>query len=282
MIEVLCLLLGRILLLLVGGYELIWRLRERLNALVVRWSYDLWRSGTARELHERRVLADCRSQLTKTPHHLVLVISPMDAGVDAVLVRKIFDFALDVGIKHVSLYDRRSKGQGYVELAEICRSTSEEQGSCFKWPPIPSASKSDSQPKNGQKTNGYVNGANGSHSPQLQLYQISASDGHALIADVCRELYEGRETPEVQNLLKQKREALTEQITGMLNKRLGFEAPEPDLGIVFARQTCTYGLLPWHVRFTEFHTHPSGRHFDVETFANILSKYSRCEQRWGT
>nr|XP_016945372.1 dehydrodolichyl diphosphate synthase complex subunit NUS1 [Drosophila suzukii]XP_016945373.1 dehydrodolichyl diphosphate synthase complex subunit NUS1 [Drosophila suzukii]XP_016945374.1 dehydrodolichyl diphosphate synthase complex subunit NUS1 [Drosophila suzukii] len=282
MIEVLCLLLGRILLLLVGGYELIWRLRERLNALVVRWSYDLWRSGTARELHERRVLADCRSQLTKTPQHLVLVISPMDTAVDAVLVRKIFDFALDVGIKHVSLYDRRSKDQGYVELAEICRTTSEEQGSCFKWPPIPSASKSESQPKNGQKTNGYVNGANGSHSTQLQLYQISASDGHALIADVCRELYEGRETPAVQNLLKQKREALTEQITAMLNKRLGFEAPEPDLGIIFARQTCTYGLLPWHARFTEFHTHPSGRHFDVETFANILSKYSRCEQRWGT
>jgi len=169
MIEVLCLLLGRILLLLVGGYELIWRLRERLNALVVRWSYDLWRSGTARELHERRVLADCRSQLTKTPQHLVLVISPMDTAVDAVLVRKIFDFALDVGIKHVSLYDRRSKDQGYVELAEICRTTSEEQGSCFKWPPIPSASKSESQPKNGQKTNGYVNGANGSHSTQLQV-----------------------------------------------------------------------------------------------------------------
>ncbi|XP_017063254.1 dehydrodolichyl diphosphate synthase complex subunit NUS1 [Drosophila eugracilis] len=282
MIEVLCLLLSRILLLLIGGYELIWRFREHLNALVVRWSYDLWRSGTAREHHERRVLAECRSQLTKTPQHLVLVISPMDTNVDSVLLRKIFDFALDMGIKHVSLYDRRTKGKGYVELTALCRSSNEDQGSCLKWPPSPIPCKAENQPKNGQKTNGYVNGANGSYSPQLQLYQISASDGHALIADVCRELYEGRETPMVQNLLKQKREALTEQITGMLNKRLGFDAPDPDLGIVFARQTCTYGLLPWHVRFTEFHTHPSGRHFDVETFANILSKYSRCEQRWGT
>ncbi|XP_016972061.2 dehydrodolichyl diphosphate synthase complex subunit NUS1 [Drosophila rhopaloa] len=282
MIEVLCLLLGRILLLLIGGYELIWRLRERLNALVVRLSYDLWRSAAARELHERRVLTDCRSQLTKTPQHLVLVISPTDAGVDAVLLRRIFDFALDVGIKHVSLYDRRTKDKGYVDLADICRSSSEEQGGSFKWPPTSSPSKAENPPKNGEKTNGYVNGANGSHSTQLQLYQISAADGHALIADVCRELYEGRETPVVQNLLKQKREALTEQISDMLNKRLGFVAPEPELGIVFARQTCTYGLLPWHVRFTEFHTHPSGRHFNVETFANILSKYSRCEQRWGT
>lgn len=282
MIEVLCLLLGKILLLLIGGYELIWRLRERLNTLVVRWSYDLWRSKAARELHERCVLADCRSQLTKTPQHLVLVISPKDSGVDAVLLKKIFDFALDVGIKDVSLYDRRTKNRGYVDLADLCRSSSEDSGSCLKWPPSSSPSKSENQPRNGQKPNGYVNGANGSHSPQLQLHQISASDGHALIADVCRELYESRETEEVQNLLKQKREALTEQISGMLNKRLGFEGPEPELGIVFARQTCTYGLLPWHVRFTEFYTHPSGRLFDVETFANILCKYSRCEQRWGT
>lgn len=278
MIEVLCLLLGRILLLLVGGYELMWRLRERLNALAVR-SYDLWRSKAAREAHERRVLADCRSQLTKTPQHLVLVISPVDAGVDAVLLSRIFDFALDVGIKHVSLYDRRTKGRGYVDVADLCRSTNADTGSCLKWPPVASPSKLENQPKNGQKTNGYVNG---SHSPQLQLHQISASDGHALIADVCRELYEDRKTELVQSLLKQKREALTEQISDMLSKRLGFEAPEPELGIVFARQTCTYGLLPWHARFTEFHTHPSGRHFDVETFASILCKYSRCEQRWGT
>ncbi|XP_017061109.1 dehydrodolichyl diphosphate synthase complex subunit NUS1 [Drosophila ficusphila] len=278
MFEVLCLLLGRILLLLIGSYELLWRLRERLNALWVSWSYDLWRSPAARELHERRVLADCRSQLTKTPQHLVLVISPADAGVDAVLLRRIFDFALLVGIKHVSLYDRREKDKGYVELAELCRSTSEEKGRSFVWPPSPS--NSETLPK--LKTNGYVNGANGSHSTQLQLHQISPSDGHALIADVCRELYQGRETPMVQDLLKQKREALTEKITGMLNQRLGFEAPEPELGMVFSRQTCTYGLLPWHVRFTEFHTHPSGRRFDVETFANILCKYSRCEQRWGT
>ncbi|KAH8413199.1 hypothetical protein KR009_008737 [Drosophila setifemur] len=276
MIEVLCLLLGRLLLLLVGGYELLWRIRERLNALV-RWSYDhLWRSRAARELHERRVLTACRSQLTKTPQHLVLVISPSEAAVDAALLGRIFGFALDVGIQHVSVYDKREQGGGFVELAELGQSTGEGKGSCFKWPSKPKMSEG--EPLNGQKTNGYVNG---SHSPQLQIYQISTADGHALIADVCRELYEDRRTPMVQGLLSQKREALTEQINAMLTKRLGFVAPEPELGIVFARQTCTYGLLPWHVRFTEFHTHPSGRHFDVEAFANILSKYSRCEQRWG-
>lgn len=169
MIEVLCLLLSRLLLLLIGGYELLWLLRERLNAFVS-WSYDLWRSGAARELHERRVLTECRSQLTKTPQHLVLVISPSDHYVDSVLLRRIFGFALEVGVQHVSVYDRRAKGGGYVELAELCQPSSEEEhGSHFKWPAKPK--KSESAPINGQKTNGYVNGAaeGSSCSNQLQV-----------------------------------------------------------------------------------------------------------------
>lgn len=169
MITVLCRLLGKLLLLLVVGYELLQRLRDRLNALARR-SYDLWRGDAARELHERRVLAECRSQLTKTPQHLVLVISPSDGYVDALLLRRIFGFALDVGVKHVSVYDKRTRGRGFVELAELCQSASEDGGRCFKWPPSPS--KPESESRNGQKTNGYANGASGSHLNQKQL-QVS-------------------------------------------------------------------------------------------------------------
>ncbi|KAH8298100.1 hypothetical protein KR018_006831 [Drosophila ironensis] len=288
MSELLCQVLGRLLLLLVACYDLLLRLHERANAVTRHWlSYDRWRSPAARELHERRVLAECRSQLTKQPQHLVLVISPAEPYVDAQLLRRIFGFAWALGVHYVSVFDRRPRGGGFVELAEIggVSQGSDGRGNCFKWSPQETHKRpeQEAEPKNGQKTNGYANGGgNSSHSnQQLQLYQISASDGHALIADVCRELYEERETAMVQDLLKQKREALTEKITDMLAKRGGFVAPEPELGIIFAGQTCTFGLLPWHVRFTEFHTHPSGRHFGVETFANILSKYSRCEQRWG-
>ncbi|EDW85250.1 uncharacterized protein Dwil_GK18421, isoform B [Drosophila willistoni] len=273
--EIICMLIGRLLLLLVAAYELIWRLRQRLHALVF-WSYDYWRSTAARERAERAVLERCRFECTKLPKHLVLVIAPNEAYVDAVLLTRLFGFALKVGIQHVSVYDRREQDKGYVDLAAVGEMQADGR---FTWPPI----KVPKKEENGYKLNGngYTNGGT-PHFEQLKLYQIKANDGHALIADVCRELYQQRKTEFVQNLLQdQRREAITEQISEMLGKRLGFVVPEPELGLIFARQTCTYGLLPWHVRFTEFHTHPSGRYFDVHSFTQLLYKYSRCEQRWG-
>lgn len=89
-----------------------------------------------------------------------------------------------------------------------------------------------------------------------------------------------RKTNEVQELLKDRR-ALTDGIDTLLNKRLGFAVTEPELCIVFSRQTCTYGLLPWHARFTEFHTHRTGQYFGPKEFSQVLYKYARCEQRWG-
>ncbi|XP_026844258.1 dehydrodolichyl diphosphate synthase complex subunit NUS1 [Drosophila persimilis] len=280
MIEVICLLLGKLLLLLVGAYELLRRLHQKFHALVC-GSYDFCRGKNARERHENRLLADCKARLTKMPQHLVLIIAPDDYYVDAGRLNAIFGYALAIGIKHISVYDRREEKHGYVDLAPLCQPRDDSNGSSrsFVWPAKLAHHKNGHT--NGHKKNGYANGVNGTHLPQqLQVYRIRPADCHALIADVCRDLYEIRETPLVKGLL-QKRESLTEQITLRLAKRLGYDAPDPDLGIIFARQTCTYGLMPWHVRFTEFHTHPSDRYFNVESFTKVLYRYSRCEQRWG-
>ncbi|XP_022226522.1 dehydrodolichyl diphosphate synthase complex subunit NUS1 [Drosophila obscura] len=279
MIEVICILLGKLLLLLVGAYELVRRLHQQFHALV-RGSYDFCRGKDARERHERRLLADCKASLTKVPQHLVLIIAPDDYYVDAGRLNSIFGYALAIGIKHVSVYDRREKKHGYVELDALCQPREDSNGRCYSWLAGPVHHKTNGH-TNGHKKNGYANGVNGTHLPQLQVYRIRPADCHALIADVCRDLYAIRETPLVQGLL-QKRESLTEEITLRLAQRLDYEAPDPDLGIIFAHQTCTYGLMPWHVRFTEFHTHPSDRYFNVESFTKVLYRYSRCEQRWGT
>lgn len=84
---------------------------------------------------------------------------------------------------------------------------------------------------------------------------------------------------DIQNLLED-RTLLTERIDKELCRHLG-GLTEPDLSIIFHENMCTFGMLPWHTRFTEFHRHPAGQHFDVKTFSHILYKFSRCEQRWG-
>ncbi|BFF95415.1 dehydrodolichyl diphosphate synthase complex subunit nus1 [Drosophila madeirensis] len=280
MIEVICLLLGKLLLLLVGAYELLRQQHQTLYALV-RGSYDFCRGKDARERHERRLLAECKASLTKVPQHLVLIIAPDDHYVNAARLNAIFGYALAIGIKHVSVYDRREEKDSYVELEPICQPREDSSGRCYIWTARTVHNKTNGHTNGHHKRcNGYANGVNGTHIPQLQVYRIRPADCHALIADVCRDLFEIRKTPLVQGLL-QKRESLTEEITLRLAKRLGYEAPDPDLGIIFARQTCTYGLMPWHVRFTEFHTHRSDRYFNVECFTKVLYRYSRCEQRWG-
>lgn len=57
--------------------------------------------------------------------------------------------------------------------------------------------------------------------------------------------------------------------------------PDPELAIYFGNTCCTYGLLPWHIRLTEFISVPSQSTLTVNTFLQTLCKYAKCEQRFG-
>ncbi|XP_017859611.1 PREDICTED: dehydrodolichyl diphosphate synthase complex subunit nus1 [Drosophila arizonae] len=275
MMQFVCQLLGHLLIICIAAFDLLQQLWVRLHALASR-SYDYL------QCDQRAFLDSALRGLEKLPKHLVLVVGPDDCYVDVALLKRIFSYAQIVGIPYLSVYDTRTQGNGYVDLSLFCQ-LDEKSERCFHWPSS-SQAKEQKLIQNGHKINqnGTSNGyaSNGAHQKQLQVYQITRADGHALIADVCRELYESRKSVQVQAMLEE-RQKLTNGINGMLNKRLGYAVPEPELGIVFSRQTCTYGLLPWHVRFTEFHTHRSGSYFDAKSFAQVLYKYARCEQRWG-
>ncbi|EDW04315.1 GH13897 [Drosophila grimshawi] len=285
MLQILCILIGRLLLMGIGAYELLQQLYYRMHALASR-SYDYWQCD---DKHEFVFIRAALDKLQKLPQHLVLVIAPDDCYVNDVLLKRIFGYAQFVGIPYLSVYDKRTPSTGYVHLSQLCQTmASDTNDRHFLWPPKEIKEQIQHQHSNGccsktaVVTNGTVNGyaSKGPHYTQLQVYQIDSADGHALIADVCRELYETRKSAQVESMLKE-RQTLHDGINAMLSKRLGFVVPEPELGIVFARQTCTYGLLPWHVRFTEFHTHRGGRYFNAKSFVKILYKYARCEQRWG-
>lgn len=57
--------------------------------------------------------------------------------------------------------------------------------------------------------------------------------------------------------------------------------PDPDLALYFGTVCCTYGLLPWHIRLTEFLPVESQQTMTVNTFISNLYKYAKCEQRFG-
>lgn len=94
---------------------------------------------------------------------------------------------------------------------------------------------------------------------------------------------------EIVTLTKKLAEAVTteaiksEEISvDLLDEKLNlWKFPDPDLAIVYSNICCTYGVLPWHTRVTEFFTLPLHFCLSVTDFTNLLERYSRCEQRYG-
>lgn len=103
-----------------------------------------------------------------------------------------------------------------------------------------------------------------------------------LIAEVCNELKEARNTLEVQEALKDTTKAkLTELVDNAVRKKL-HNLPNPELVIVFNDYLCTFGALPWSTSFSEFHNISKGNYTTVHDYTNIMYRYAKCQQRFGT
>lgn len=57
--------------------------------------------------------------------------------------------------------------------------------------------------------------------------------------------------------------------------------PDPDLVLYSGPLCCTYGLLPWHIRLSEFIQLSPDSSLSVDNYINALCKYNKCEQRFG-
>lgn len=56
---------------------------------------------------------------------------------------------------------------------------------------------------------------------------------------------------------------------------------DPELGLFFDDVCCTYGLLPWQIRLTEFFKIDFYSAIHVTHFLDALYSYSKIEQRFG-
>lgn len=58
--------------------------------------------------------------------------------------------------------------------------------------------------------------------------------------------------------------------------------PDPDCAVYFGTLQCTQGLLPWHIRLTEFFQ----LSYELKTlsplkYLQVIYKYGKCDQRFG-
>ncbi|XP_055917346.1 dehydrodolichyl diphosphate synthase complex subunit nus1 [Eupeodes corollae] len=236
---------------------------RKLKALCMR-SYDSIFHGQGS--YEIDYLERCKPELTKIPKHLSIVVGP-DSDTDSEILSKIAAYALIMDIDYISFFDVR--GVFSLEQVHVPKfiSSKKMRNGHFLWS-MPGDRSKTAQLK-------YRNGLEKS----IEVAVLSKNDGKALIAEVCRDLFEKRNTTEIQEALKD-RPSLTNIISKSLQKKLN-NMTDPDCAIIFSNHMCTYGLLPWHTGFTEFHLIKTGSYFSVETFARVLYRFSKCEQRYG-
>lgn len=217
--------------------------------------------------YEIDYLERCKTDLTKIPKHLSIIVGPDDENEPEVL-SKIAAYALVMDIDYISYFDVRGKFTlDQVQIPKFISSKKMQNGH-FLWS-MPADRSKTAQLK-------YKNGME----KAIEVAVLNKNDGKPLIADVCRELFEKRHSSEVQEALED-RTNLTNTITKVLQKKLN-NMPDPDCAIIFSKYMCTFGLLPWHTGFTEFHLVKTGSYFNVATFAEVLYRFSKCEQRFGS
>lgn len=214
---------------------------------------------------EMQYLEECKKDLSKIPKHLSIIIGSEEVNPD--ILSKIAVYALTLDINYISYYD--IKGNFSLDHSSIPKyiKSREMQTGRFLW----------SMPAD-KKKSGVLKYRNGLEK-SIEVVVISSEDGKPLLADVCKELCATKNSLDIREALNNN-DVLGSKITSVLQKRLD-NLPDPELAIILDKTMCTYGFLPWNTSFTEFHRIDTANYFNVRSFANILYKFSKCEQRFG-
>ncbi|XP_011296904.1 dehydrodolichyl diphosphate syntase complex subunit nus1 [Fopius arisanus] len=198
------------------------------------------------------------SGIKKLPGHLAVVVGFED--VSFVDLAKIICWTASLRIPHVSFYDldgviKKNSSKLRREF-EILRPNLDLR---VTWEP----DKTSTKDHTANEINGFTS---------TKVHFLSYDNGKHGIIEFTKELSHAVS----QGFLK-----TSEIDIKLIDEKLQYNFPDPDLAIVCGKTFSTFGVLPWHIRVTEF-VHLSTHH-DVtqQDFMNILVRYDRCEQRYG-
>ncbi|XP_015524195.2 dehydrodolichyl diphosphate synthase complex subunit nus1 [Neodiprion lecontei] len=221
---------------------------------------ELFNLSRSKVLTDADYLVRCvrRVDQTRLPKHLVLILGRERASLRDIV--RVIAWSATAGIPCVSFYDydgilRKNEEEARRALAK------------FKPELVDHVNWNSTCPVKAVK-----NGLNGvKHKLQVQL--LSYTDGKREVALLTQSLGKGVIT----GALK-----LEEINSDLLENKLELGGlPDPDLAVVCGKTCSTYGLLPWHIRTTEFLLLESHHNIRVNDFVNLLEKYAKCEQRYG-
>lgn len=207
---------------------------------------------------EIKLILEYVPRVTKKLKHLVVLVDTTNHTFNDLALLVIW--SLIAGISYMSFYDITGhlKENDEKLFLEIEKKKKGVPG-CIKWFKKPDL-------------NGYTNGLQAN---TIFINIFSYNDGPPKIAQCIQYI--------AQNKIicnRESNEFTTEELDRAL-KLIYPSIPDPDLVLYTGPQLCTYGLLPWQIRLTEFIPMSLDHSINIDNYVGALYRYNKCDQRFG-
>jgi len=235
-------------------------------------------------------------RLEKLPTHVAFAISEVEP-VSLPDVANLIVWAFDAGVSCVSLFDR--EGEIKSRKLDLLRAfvtaaaepTTSLNATSVSWiwstadgPPTRTTAliSSYGTPTNGNRARGGSNNAhdenndpaNNNNEGRMTVSLLSMEDGRPDIVQAARAIAERVSTGEITA-----DDISEDSVSGALEANRGL--PDPDVLVRVGPSHTNLGFPPWQIRLTEIYQLDSLRGVSWSDLYGVLSKYSKCEQRFG-
>lgn len=244
-------------------------IHQLLDLATVIWLFlNVWFrkfSRTNNNVHEDffKLKASCSKNLTKIPNHIALAF--LEPAISIPDVSKLVVWSIASGANCISLYDikgfLKDKQLELISSLQLITKKLPRDQFNIHWHDNSGLLKS--------------NGKDLSSSPgQIHICLLSRQDGGPDIVQAAQRL-----AAQVANG-NLKSESLDESLLGSaLTANRGL--PDPDVLMRFGLAHSNLGFPPWQIRLSEIHDIDTHREVSLRDFFQVLSKFSKCEQRFG-
>ncbi|XP_053213257.1 dehydrodolichyl diphosphate synthase complex subunit NUS1-like [Panonychus citri] len=230
-----------------------------------------WLLSWQRKVNLTGDLDSLKFNLIKLPHHIVFVVNFNDNLLTINDVASLVTWSIKLGINNISLYD--SEGFLISYLSDLENHISQQLNSNY-----PLKFRGDQQ--NGSTRHNIIFHCDYSSS---KVRVLSLLDSKAIMAMVLKEMIkhdsDRRKLEDTNGDDNCDTQISPEKVDQLLFSKL--HLPDPDLAILCGPTPCLFGLLPWHIRLTEFIHLPIFGKLIQQDFISVISRYTKCEQRFG-
>lgn len=219
------------------------------NGIITNIQYSFNKSTKS----DKILIDECKQLCDKIPKHIVLILG--ERQLDFASISNIIFWASLADIKCISIYDYTgaflAKRQRFLKYLEA-------EKNLFYDP---------STRNIGHGSVVYKNGVQ--HSISLNI--LDPRQSKFQMSELCKGIARSGEPTHQLNV---------NSIDRIISESEQYVS-DPELGLYFDDVCCTYGLLPWQLRLTEFFNVKFYSTINVTHFLDALCTYSKCEQRFG-